>query len=340
MNEVRLRRLAARFAERRDVSALSLAVSQPGEGFSWGHEADRQYFIASTTKLFTTAIVMQLRSEGRLSLDDPIGRHLEASAIAGLNVWEGVDRTADVSVRDLLSHTSGIPDYFGQERPRGRSLFGEVVGGADRGWTLDEALALARSLPPPFAPGTPGKAFYSDTNYQLLGAIIERLAGSTYEQVLGERILDPLGLERTWLFTPATLDRYDDVAPMLYGTTPLRIPRAMASFGPDGGLVSTAAEQVVFLRAFVRGELFPSGYLEEMTRSWRPVFFPLEYGVGVMRFALPRIFSPFHRVPPMIGHSGASGALAYFAPERGLFVTATVNQVKKKSLSYQLLSRV
>lgn len=107
---------------------------------------------------------------------------------------------------------------------------------------------------------------------QLLGAIIERLAGSTYDQVLGERILYPLGLERTWLFTPATVDRYDDVAPMLYGTTPLRIPRAMASFGPDGGLVSTAAEQVAFLRAFMSGELFPSGYLEEMTRSWRPVF--------------------------------------------------------------------
>lgn len=340
IHEEHLRRLAERFARRRDVSDLAIAVTQPGPGFTWAFQGDRPYFIASTTKLFTTAIVMQLRNEGRLSLDDPIGVHLEDPIVTGLNVWEGADRSHEVTVRDLLSHTSGIADYFGQERPNGSSLFQEIVGGVDRGWTFEEALAIARSMPARFAPGTPGKASYSDTNYQLLGAIIERLEGVAYEEALVARVLDPLGLARTWLFTPATIDRYDAVAPMLHGSKPVRFPNAMASFGPDGGLVSTANEQITFLRAFMGGDLFPASYLDEMTRTWRRVFFPLEYGIGVMRFALPRIMSPFRRVPPMIGHSGASGTVLYFSPERDLFTAATVNQVKQHSLPYKLLARV
>jgi CubicO group peptidase (beta-lactamase class C family) len=305
----------------------------------WLHDGDRPYFIASTTKLFTTAIVMQLRGEGLLRLDDSIGEHLSSGAIRGLNVQDGVDRSADVTVRQLLSHTSGIPDYFESKRSNGTTLLTEILR-EDRGWTFEETLEMARSLRPTNPPGESSRASYSDTNYQLLGAVIEAATGRSFETALHERILSPLGLSSTWLFTPATVERFDVVAPMLHGSRPLRIPRAMASFGPDGGIVSTAVEQLTFLRAFIAGDLFPRGSLEEMTSAWRRWRFPLEYGMGIMRFALPRVMALGRPVPPMIGHSGASGALLYYSPARDLFVAVTVNQIAKRSLSYRLLSRV
>jgi len=295
---------------------------------------------ASTTKLFTTAVIMQLRGEGRLDLDDTLGTHVESALVQGLNVWRGSDVSARITVRDLLAHTSGIANYFEQKRPDGGTLYQDVIEGTDRAWTFEEALDMARSMAPKFAPSSPGRAFYSDTNYQLLGAIIERLTDSSYEEQLRVRILAPLGLKRTWLFTQATLQRFDEVAPMLLGGEPLRIPMAMGSFQADGGVVSTALDQLSFLRAFMDGSLFPAAYLDEMTGTWNKIFFPLEYGVGLMRYLLPRYLSPFKAAPEMIGHSGASGAILYAIPERDLYVAGTVNQVKKRRLSYQLLSRV
>jgi CubicO group peptidase (beta-lactamase class C family) len=195
-------------------------------------------------------------------------------------------------------------------------------------------------MKPHFPPGAPGKAFYSDTNYQLLGAIIEAMTGDTYAAALDGGIVTPLGLTRTYLFSQATVDRYDTVSPLLMDTTPIRIPQVMASVGADGGIVSTAAESLRFLRAFMAGELFPDEYLADMQRPWRRIFFPLQYGLGLMRFSLPRVMSGFRSVPALIGHSGASGAVAFYAPKTDLYVAGTVNQVKKRSLSFQLLTRI
>ena len=77
-----------------------------------------------------------------------------------------------------------------------------------------------------------------------------------------------------------------------------------------------------------------------MQREWRRIFFPLQYGMGLMRFSLPRVMTGFRAAPALIGHSGASGAVAFYAPDADIFVTGTLNQVKKRSLSFQLLTRI
>ena len=105
---------------------------------------------------------------------------------------------------------------------------------------------------------------------------------------------------------------------MLYGTRPIVIPKAMASVRADGGIVSTARDGIVFLEAFMGGRLFPAEYLSEMQRRWNPIFRPLEYGAGIMRFALPRYYTLGRRVPPMVGHSGASGAVLYYVSDLDL----------------------
>lgn len=341
--EGRLARLLEGYAARADTNAVQFALASPRRRWDWqwaAAGAPAQYFIASTTKLYVTALIMQLRHEGRVDIDAPAATLLDPAIMAGIHVLHGVDASARITVRQLLSHTSGLADYFEQRRRDGSNQFADALA-HDFAWTFEDVLDIVKQqLTPRFPPAAPGKAFYSDTNYQLLGAVIEAVTGQSYEDALQQRILDPLGLVDTYPFTQATLDRYDEVSAMLYDRQRVMIPQAMASVRADGGIVSTNRDGLRFLQAFMAGELFPQTYLGEMQQRWNRIFQPLEYGVGLMRFALPRIFTLGRRVPPMVGHSGASGAVLFYVPELDLYVAGTVNQIKKRSLSYNVMTRL
>lgn len=341
--ESRLTRLLEQYDARPDTNGVRFALAAPQRGWRWEWSSPgsvEQYFIASTTKLYVAALVMQLRAEGLLELDAPAARYLDRSVMPGIHVLRGVDSGDRITLRELLSHTSGIADYFEQRQRDGSTQFGKALQ-ADFAWTFDDVLRIAKDeLTPRFAPSTPGKAFYSDTNYQLLGAVVEAVTGASYEDALRQRILAPLALADTYPFTLDTAERYGSVAAMLYGKQRVVIPRAMASVRADGGMVSTTGDGLDFLDAFMAGRLFPRAYLDEMQSQWRAIFPPLQYGVGLMRFALPRYYTLFKAVPPMVGHSGASGAVLFYIPALDLYVSGTVNQIKKRSLSYNLLTRL
>ncbi len=339
--EARLAGIVQTYDARDDTAAVQFALAAPARGWAWRSPGEpRPYFIASTTKLYVTALILQLRAEGHLGLDEPAARYLGAATMAGIHVLKGADSSQHITVRQLLAHTSGLADYFEQRRADGTTTIGRALE-QDISWTFDDVLRITREeLTPRFPPATAGKAFYSDTNYQLLGRIVEEIAGLSFEEALQQRILGPLDLRETYPFTAETLDRYNAIAPMLYGTKAVHIPNAMASVRADGGIVSTAEDGITFLRAFMAGRLFPAGYLNELCAEWRAIFPPISYGVGIMRFALPRIFTLFQKVPAMIGHSGASGAVLYYVPELDLYVSGIVNQIKKRSLSYNVMTRL
>src|SRR5690606_13281694 len=216
---------------------------------------------ASTTKLFVTAVIMWYRAKGLLSLEDTLTKYLEADIVRGLCVYKGKDYSDEITIAQLLAHTSGIPDYFQKKDDKGDSVEKMLMQGVDRKWSFEQAISLSKELKAPFAPGTKGKAHYADTNYQLLGRIIEILSGKEIHRVFEELIIEPLGLETTYLYR----DKNDDRPKTLYyKSNALHIPKAMASFGPDGGIVSTSKEMMVFLEAFFGGVFFPKSYIDEM----------------------------------------------------------------------------
>jgi CubicO group peptidase (beta-lactamase class C family) len=341
--ESKLTRLLEQYDARQDTNGVRFALASPKRGWRWEWSSPgsiEQYFIASTTKLYVNALVMQLQAERQLELDASAARYLDPSIMTGIHVLRGVDSGGRITIRELLSHTSGIADYFEQRQRDGSTQIGKALQ-ADCAWTFDDVLRITKDeLTPRFAASTPGKAFYSDTNYQLLGALIEAVTGVSYEDALRQRILEPLALPGTYPFTQADVECYDSVAGMLYGHKRVAIPKAMASVRADGGIVSTASDGLTFLEAFMTGRLFPGAYLTEMQSQWHAIFPPLQYGIGLMRFALPRYYTLFKAVPPMIGHSGASGAVLFYVPALDLYVSGTVNQVKQRSLSYNLLTRL
>jgi len=338
--EARLQSVLDRAAQDPQLTGIVAAVERPARGLRWvGQHGEcgvgTQFFVASTTKLHTTAILLRLMERGDLRFDDRLVDMVDPAMLRGLQVHRGIDRTADVTIEHLMAQTSGIADYFQGRLPDGASVEESLLSGADRSWNGREAVAMASAIGAAFPPGAPRRALYSDTNYQLLGMVIERVSGGTYADALRDEVIEPLDLHDTHLST----DPSDPTPlPLRYGDHRLDIPRAMASFGADGGIVSTADDLMRFVRGFFEGDLFDPVIISRLQRYHR-IFFPLQYGVGLSRFAMPRVLAPFGAAE-LIGHSGLSGAFAFLAPASMTYVTGTVNNIAKPQRSFKLMLRL
>lgn len=297
---------------------------------------ESQYFIASTTKLYITAIIMKLRYMGKLKLTDKISMYIPKDIMDGLHIYNGIEYSDKITIKHLLAHTSGLPDYFQLEDKKGYSLKNYLLSGNDKKWSFEESIDISKKLSPIFKPGQKNQAHYSDTNYQLLGKIIEVITKTSLHQALEEYIFKPLKLEKTYLYfnNTDTLPAY-----IYYKSKQLDIPMAMNSFGADGGIVSTSSESMVFLKAFFNGKLFPKEYLKGM-QEWNKIFFPLRAGIGITSLKFPRGISSILGIPNLIGHSGLSGAFAYYNPDKNIYLTGSVNQIDNPSLSYKMLIKI
>lgn len=324
--------------------------ANPGDGYPM--KAETPFFIASVTKLYTAAAVMKLHESGKLSLDDRISRHLPGDLIPGIHRYQGTDYTDTLAVRHLIGQTSGLPDYFLQKPKQGTSLYDRLINEGDLEWDTAEAVRIAReALSPRFPPADFGesravpskrtglKAFYADTNYQLLGTVIESAAERPLQEVYEEFFFGPLNLENTYLhgFSEPRSFAGEEPARMYFKKKPLNLDKAMKSFWADGGLVSTVSDSLRFLQAFMTGILFENEGTLPAMKHWNRIFFPMEYGYGIMRFKLPRILSLFNPSPELIGHSGASGSFLFFCPERDLYLAGTINQTARQGAPFRLM---
>jgi D-alanyl-D-alanine carboxypeptidase len=303
------------------VGAAGLA--DPGSGVAMTPETP--YFIASVTKMYTAAIIMQLHQEKRLDLEAPVSDYLPDSLLDGIHVYKGADYSRQLKVYQLVNQTSGLADFEADKPRGGKSVLDELMAGHDRAIDTAEALRITRSLSPHFAPGNPGRAYYSNLNYRLLGEIIEAVTEKPMSANFEERICAPLGLQHTYLYDWTKPRPGEPPATLYLNNAPANVPKYLSSNVSDGGLVSTASEGMIFLRAFFEGRLFEKAFLERMM-IWNKIFFPLRYGYGLMYFKLPRYFwiTP---LPEFAGHSGSTGSFAFACPSRSLYLTGTLNVI-------------
>jgi len=334
-----LQKILDNTVDNRKVFGTSFAIKKDSLtwlGASGNLSKEEPYFIASTTKLFTTAIILRLKSEGKLSLEDKISKYLDAAVMNGLHLYKGKDYSDDLTIRHLLAHTSGLADYFQGKGANGKSLEDEITSGKDQFWTFEQAIERTKAMKPLFGPGTKNKANYSDANFQLLGKIIEVITDKSYSSNCDELIITPLHLSSTYLYKDAA-----DKTPktLYYKSNELDIPKAMTSFGADGGIVSTSSDMLIFLEAFFSGKLFPKAYINDL-QEWNKIFFPMQSGIGIHLFKLPWIFNPTGVMPYFIGHSGLSGALAYYSPKENLYIAGTVNQVGHPDISFKTMIKL
>ena len=148
----------------------------------------------SVGKMLTATLTMKLVEESRLKLDDAISKHLPAAIIEGLHVYEGKDYSASITIAQLLGHTSGLPDYI-MDAPEDGSpnMMTLLFQNPDRFWEIKELLAFSKAnLKAHFQPGK--GYYYTDTEYILLGLIIEEKYQKELHQILLDKLFKPLGL--------------------------------------------------------------------------------------------------------------------------------------------------
>jgi len=302
--------------------------------------SDTPYFVASTSKLFATAIILQLVDEGELSIEDSMHQFFPVGTLDGLHIIKDVDRTANITIKQLLAHTSGLADYFEGKMSDGSQLSKKLMNNHDSAWSVSDVVNTVKdNLTPEFAPGSPKKAHYSDTNYQLLGAIIENVTKKSLFENIDVRISKPLGMQNTYLFTKESTESRLPVLPMRFKENTVSIPMAMTSVRLDGGIVSTSADSLNFIQAFMQGQLFKPHHLSEI-QQWNSIGFPLQAGVGIIKFSLPGIFSLVGRSKDLIGHSGISGAFAFYNPASNIYLAGTINQLNNPSLPFKFMLKV
>ncbi len=321
------------------------------EQFEPGNEVS--FWIASVTKLFIAAAILKLQEKGQLSIYDHLAQYLPLNIIEGLHrTKSGEDHSNSLTIYHLLSHTSGLPDYIEIKPKGGKSLFDLVLEEGDRSWTIEQTLGIVKTEGKPLFPPQPidadkKKARYSDTNFQLLIAIIEAVTGRSIEAVFKDMFYKPLNLRSTYHPGTKPLDQKSTVIPTWCGEQKLDIPLAMKSFGD---LNSTGGDLLRLMRALISGEAFNHPATGELMREkWNQFGFlispvapgwPIEYGLGMMRFEMPRIFTPFQSTPAVIGHTGANGSWLFYCPDYDFYITGTVSQVQAAAVPFRLIPRV
>ena len=346
--EQRLDRLCEKLSRDPRVSELQLRVTDRAGTLDhgWAAPASRTtHAIASSTKTFAAVLVLRRVAAGDLTLEQPLASILPRDDLVGLNRFGGIDRADEITVRDVLAHTSGISNYYAAKALDPASDI-EAVTAADPGWSYHDALELARGMTAPFAPHS-GRAEYSFTNYQLVGRLIEAIYGCPLAAALDRELLAPLALSDTALLTPETLHLFDTASPLLHGSQSYRGARRLASLGAEGALVSTTADTMRFLRAVLDGEALDgavvnSAVLDRATldlalRDRLPIFPRVTYGLGLMGVSLPRVLTKLPRPGVLIGHAGMTGHLMFADPVSGLAVVGTINQLAAPRLSFRLL---
>jgi CubicO group peptidase (beta-lactamase class C family) len=337
----------------KSIGNLVLSVMKGDGSFSWSGAAgiasqngqvpmtkDTPIYIASITKLYTATAIMRLYEKGALSLDDPMARYLPEELIRGIHVYKGKDYSQEITIKQLLSHTSGIADYYSERPEGGKSLFELLLEEPKRSWTVEQTIERARDdLRPNFEPGT--DASYSDTNFQLLGKIVEAITGKPLYIVYQDFIFRPLGLKHTWLVGYPEPQIAPSAAPaeVFYKDKNITKTRSNGAYWADGGIVSTAEEMIIFLKALNEGRIISRDTLKLM-QDWHKLQFPLQYGYGTMYFKLPWFINMVMNVPPLWGHSGSTGSFLYYSEDLNLYMAGSINQVDSKIKPFRLMGKV
>ena len=276
--------------------------------------------IASLSKMFTAVVVLQLVQEGKIGLDQTI------------DTWMGalVPDGNRITVRHLLSHTSGLYDYLEDRRLRD-----QVYQGLNRTWTPEELVGYAVQFPPSFQAGAEGQWDYSSTNYVTLGMIVERATGNTLAQEMRRRIFDPLQLEYTF-FAPD--EAVQGVEATGYSGADDMTDVSMSFAYATANIVSTVDDVQRFSRALHDGQLLGPETLAAMysfvSGNGSYNMPDLEYGLGIMRNRLP--VGPRPDGSPRdaaastaMGHIGGYAgfrASVWTAPDSGITIALGVNQ--------------
>ena len=295
-----------------------VGVWYPGHG-EWQHAAgiadletgapvtlDDHVRIASNTKTFVATVVLQLVDEGLVGLDDPIEDYVP-----------GIPNGTTITVRQVLGMTAGIADFIGVPE-----IAAEYAANPLIAMTPDEILAWIRESTPDFAPGA--QVHYSNSNYVILGFLIEAVTGNSPAQEIEARLIAPLGLTGTsFPLTPSMPQpaMHGYFAENL-GDPLIDVTRSNPNFPwTSGAMISTLADMRTWVEALAKGSELLSAETLAARNTWSPLAPSAGYGLGILNF---------------LGFLGHNGGIAGYSswmlhnPDTGFTIVIVVNRAGEK----------
>lgn len=323
---------------------LQVKVTAQNSGLDYNFPSDstnQPYHIASVGKMFTAALVHRLAERGSLGIHDLVCRYLTPSILERLFVFQDTDYAGQVTIAQLLGHTSGVADYFEGGTTSGKSFLDDVITNPQTHWTPSKLLDFTRAYQT--ATGLPGKVFnYSDTGYILLGLIIEAVTQKTFAQNLHDEFFQPLEMADSYL---------------MFYSDPLNTPKKViekiwfndveiskfASLSCDwsgGGIVSTTTDLLKFNQALRGGRLVQRSALETMDRCPHKFQSGIYYGLGMMEIRFAEFFFLLGRLPKIKGHIGILSTHMFYDSTRDAHIVMNFGDNTRMVESFKALIEI
>lgn len=316
-----------------DKLDIDLQVTEGGPGND-PPPGNQPVHLASVGKLFTATLISILYEKGKLDFNDPISTYLDAELMQGLHVYKGKDYSAAITIRHLLKQTSGLHDVF-------HPLLDRMLNDPSFSITPREAVLWGKEhLPPVAVPGK--KHVYTDTNYYLLGLIIENITGKPFPEVMHELIFAPLEMTHAYLhgFSKPEIASDHPTASLYIDDVDLLTIAGVHQIDYAGGsIVAPLDEFLIFMKSLVTHKLIKSETLARMIDDDDKQGFPavgFSYGYGVWKInpipiLMPKTFYSW-------GCVGVTGAYMFYHPSTSSYIVGTFNDTSymRKALQFMI----
>ena len=285
---------------------------------------EQPFHTASIGKTFTAVLIAMLVEKGEISYTDRVAKFLQEDLVKGLHVYKGTDYSQELRIDHLVSNTSGLPDYYELKPKTGPSFQELLFQEPSRFWTPEETIEWTKQhLTLKFAPGK--GCHYSNTGFNLLGMIIEKVTGKPYHEVLHEYIFEPLGMKHSYLChysEPSVVSEYP-VATIFMKDKKVDVTehKSFSSIYAGGQTVSTSEDLFLFMRALEGGQLISRESLETM-QKWTKMWVGVDYGFGLMRVRM----QPFTQKYNVWGHLGSTGSFMLYNPGFDVYIIGNFNR--------------
>jgi D-alanyl-D-alanine carboxypeptidase len=289
-------------------------------------------YMASVGKLCTSTIISILSEQNVLSFDDRISGHLDQELLEGLHVHKGTDHTNEIRIRHLLNQTSGLPDNF-------EPLMNILLADPDFSITPREAIEwVKKNSEPHFPPGTGFR--YTDTNYHLLGLIIENRTGLAFHEALKQYIYEPLDMKQSsMLHNSEPMEQCAfPMADFCIRETRLNEVQAYGALDyAGGGVVAPLEDLLMFMKALVSHRLLSKDTLQTMMADRNRFTLGIDYGYGTWHLTPVPLLMPKRYAS--WGVAGVTGSFMFYHPAMDTYFIGSFNDSSYKRKFLRFMGR-
>lgn len=296
-----------------------------------------QFHSASVGKTMCATVFGLLVEEEKIRFDDKISHWLGDESLEGLFVIDGKDYRDQVTIEQLLRHTSGVGDFFLDPVTNGKTMFELIKENPDQMFTPQDLIAFTRDYQRPV--GMPGEQFhYSDTGYILLGLILEEIEQMTYSEILEVRIFEALGMDDSYLMF------YKDVPTDILGIyidgVDYKNKTALSLDWSGGGIVTTMDDLLRFMIAMESGDFLSDEVYNQMKDFKEKYDKGIYYGMGMMLFDFSELSFLLGSMSEVYGGMGSTGVYMFYDQNNDTYFIANYGSLEFMEKSIEELIKI